>query len=145
LTAQIKTAVVTGAAQGIGRRTAELLAAKGYALILNDLQSCAEVAGTIQGLGQKALEVGGDVSNEAVAQRIAEATRSHFGRADVLVNNAAVAHICPAEKISAAEWRRVQDVNLLGPFLLSREIGAMMLEQALAASLMSRRLPGYWL
>jgi NAD(P)-dependent dehydrogenase (short-subunit alcohol dehydrogenase family) len=133
LSAPIKTAVVTGAAQGIGRRTAEVLAAKGYALILNDLQSCAEVIGTVEALGQKAVEVRGDVSDEAVARAIAESMRSHFGRADVLVNNAAIAHICPAEKISAADWRRVQDVNLLGPFLLAREIGVMMLEQHLGS------------
>jgi len=80
-------------------------------------------------MAQQAVEVSGDVSDERVAHSIAEAAGSRFGRADVLVNNAAVAHICPAEKISVEEWRRVQDVNLLGPFLLSREIGAMMLKQ----------------
>jgi NAD(P)-dependent dehydrogenase (short-subunit alcohol dehydrogenase family) len=125
--------VVTGAAQGIGKRTAEVLAAKGYRLILNDLQSCAEVVNAIQAEGQEAVEVRGDVSEEEVAKEIAQAARSHFARADVLVNNAGIAHICPAEKISAAEWRRVQDVNLLGPFLLAREIGAMMLEQRLGS------------
>lgn len=128
-----KVAVVTGAAQGIGRRTAEVLADKEYSLLLNDLQSCAEVVSAIQAMGREAAEVRGDVSEEAVARSIAEAARSQFGRADVLVNNAAIAHICPAEKISAAEWRRVQDVNLLGPFLLSREIGVMMLEQHLGS------------
>jgi NAD(P)-dependent dehydrogenase (short-subunit alcohol dehydrogenase family) len=131
--AQIKVAVVTGAAQGIGKRTAEVLAAKGYTLILNDLQSCAEVMNAIQAEQREAVEVRGDVSEEEVAKEIAQAARSHFGRADVLVNNAGIAHICPAEKISAAEWRRVQDVNLLGPFLLSREIGVMMLEQRLGS------------
>jgi NAD(P)-dependent dehydrogenase (short-subunit alcohol dehydrogenase family) len=133
MTAQIKIAVVTGAAQGIGKRTAEVLAGKGYSLILSDLQSCAEVVGTIEALGLQAVEVRGDVSDESVAQAIAEAARSHFGRADVLVNNAGIAHICRVEKISAAEWRRVQDVNLLGPFLLSREIGMMMLAQHLGS------------
>jgi NAD(P)-dependent dehydrogenase (short-subunit alcohol dehydrogenase family) len=128
-----KIAVVTGAAQGIGRRTAEVLAGHGYGLLLNDLQSCAEVVSAIQAMGREAAEVRGDVSEEGVARAIAEAARSQFGRADVLVNNAAIAHICPAEEISAAEWRRVQDVNLLGPFLLSREIGAMMLEQHLGS------------
>jgi NAD(P)-dependent dehydrogenase (short-subunit alcohol dehydrogenase family) len=131
--AQIKVAVVTGAAQGIGKRTAEVLAAKGYALILNDLQSCGEVVNAIQAEGREAVEVRGDVSEEGVAQAIAQSARSHFGRADVLVNNAGIAHICPAEKVSAADWRRVQDVNLLGPFLLSREIGVMMLEQGLGS------------
>jgi NAD(P)-dependent dehydrogenase (short-subunit alcohol dehydrogenase family) len=133
VTAQAKIAIVTGAAQGIGRRTAEVLAAKDYALILNDLQSCAEMVRAFQTLGRQAMEVRGDVSDEGVAQAIAQAARSRFGRVDVLVNNAAIAHICPAEKISTAEWRRVQDVNLLGPFLLSREIGVMMLEQRLGS------------
>lgn len=128
-----KIAVVTGAAQGIGRRTAEVLAGHGYSLLLNDLQSCAEVITGIQAMGREAAEVRGDVSEEGIAQALAQAVRSHFGRADVLVNNAAVAHICPAEKISSADWRRVQDVNLLGPFLLSREIGAIMLEQHLGS------------
>ncbi|MFL6353301.1 MAG: SDR family NAD(P)-dependent oxidoreductase [Bryobacteraceae bacterium] len=128
-----KVAVITGAAQGIGRRTAEVLAGQGYDLILSDLQSCGEVVSAIQGMGRVAAEVHGDVSEERIALKIAEAARSHFGRADVLVNNAAIAHICPAEKITAAEWRRVQDVNLLAPFLLSREIGALMLEQRLGS------------
>ncbi len=129
----MKTAVVTGAAQGIGKRTAEVLAAKGYNLVLNDLQSCGEVVSAIQALGREAVEVRGDVSEERTARDIADAARAQFGRADVLVNNAGIAHICPAEEISAADWRRVQDVNLLGPFLLSREIGAMMLEQKLGS------------
>jgi NAD(P)-dependent dehydrogenase (short-subunit alcohol dehydrogenase family) len=128
-----KIAIVTGAAQGIGRRTAEVLAGHGYDLLLSDLQSCSDIVTAIQAMGRKAVEVQGDVSDETVARTIADAARSHFGRADVLVNNAAIAHICAAEKISAADWRRVQDVNLLGPFLLSREIGTMMLEQHLGS------------
>ena len=128
-----KVAVITGAAQGIGRRTSEVLAGHGYSLLLNDLQSCAEVVSAIQAMGLEAAEVRGDVSEEGIARQIAEAARSHFGRVDVLVNNAAIAHICAAERISAAEWRRVLDVNLLGPFLLSREIGVMMLEQHLGS------------
>jgi NAD(P)-dependent dehydrogenase (short-subunit alcohol dehydrogenase family) len=47
----------------------------------------------------------------------------------VLVNNAGISHISPAEEITAADFRRVQEVNLLGPFLMCREIGRIMLEQ----------------
>lgn len=133
MTEPIRVAVVTGAAQGIGRRTAEVLASKEYDLVLSDVQSCAETLMSIEGLRQKAIEVRGDVSDEDVARGIRYAVQTHFGRVDVLVNNAGIAHICPAEKITSADWRRVQDVNLLGPFLLCREIGTVMLEQKLGS------------
>ena len=124
-----KVAVVTGAAQGIGERTAEVLAAKGYAMILADIQSCATALRAVVKAGQTGIEMLGDISEEAMAEAIRETAFKEFGRVDVLVNNAGIAHIAPAEKTSAADWRRVQDVNLLGPFLLSREIGTLMLEQ----------------
>ncbi len=124
-----KVAVVTGAAQGIGKETAELLARKGYSLVLCDLQSCRLVCDSIIATGQQAIEVLGDLAAEETARKIARAAGEKFGRVDVLVNNAGISHICPAEQTSAADWRRVLDVNLLGPFLLSREIGRTMLAQ----------------
>lgn len=125
----VKVAIVTGAAQGIGKRTAEVLASRAYALVLNDLQPCVETVSAIKASGQRCFELLGDVSQEETARALANAARSEFGRADVLVNNAGIAHISPAEKITASDWRRVQDVNLLGPFLLCREIGVIMLQQ----------------
>jgi NAD(P)-dependent dehydrogenase (short-subunit alcohol dehydrogenase family) len=116
-----KVAVITGATQGIGKRTAEVLANRGYRLILTDLRPCGEPLG--------ALEVMGDVAQEQTAVRVAQTARDQFGRVDVLVNNAGIAHISPAEDTSAADFRRVQDVNLLGPFLMCRELGRMMLQQ----------------
>jgi NAD(P)-dependent dehydrogenase (short-subunit alcohol dehydrogenase family) len=56
-----------------------------------------------------------------------------FGRADVLVNNAGISFIRPAEETGAAEWRRVLEVNLTGPFLLSRAFGRIMLRQGAGA------------
>ncbi|HLH03039.1 MAG TPA: SDR family oxidoreductase [Bryobacteraceae bacterium] len=124
-----RVAVVTGAAQGIGRETAELLGARGYALVLTDLAKCDETAAALAQTGVNVLEVNGDISDEQIAIRICEAAQSRFGRVDVLVNNAGMSHICPAEQTTASDWRRVLDVNLLGPFLLCREIGKLMLEQ----------------
>ena len=126
---RLKVAIVTGAAQGIGRQTAELLAERGYALVLTDLNGCDETREALALRESKVVEVTGDVSEEGTAIAIARAVRQKYGRADVLVNNAGISHICPAEKTTAQDWRRVMDVNLLGPFLLSREIGALMLEQ----------------
>lgn len=121
-------AVVTGAAQGIGRRTAEVLVERGYAIVLNDIQPCTAILDVLRN-SEAAVEVCGSVSDEATAREIARVAKSEFGRVDVLVNNAGIAHIAAAEDISEADWRRVMDVNLLGPFLLCREIGRMMLQQ----------------
>jgi NAD(P)-dependent dehydrogenase (short-subunit alcohol dehydrogenase family) len=125
----MRVAVITGAAQGIGRRTAEVLAARGYALALVDLQPATATADAAKQLGVDAIEVLGDVSSEEQVERIAETVQSHYGRVDVLVNNAGISLIRPAEETSAAEWRRVIEVNLTGPFLLCRAFGKQMLQQ----------------
>ena len=112
----VPVAVITGAAQGIGRRAAEILAEKGYALALNDVNSAADALASVSTLGADAIETPGDVSDEAAVARIAEAVLARFGRIDVLVNNAGVSFIKPTEKVELAEWRRVQEVNLTGLF-----------------------------
>jgi len=114
-----RVAVVTGAAQGIGRRVAETLAAEGYVLALLDRRP---VTG-----GPNALTWAGDVSAEADVTAFGEAVIERFGRVDVLVNNAGIAFITPLEDTTLEEWRRVVDVNLTGPFLLCREFGRRML------------------
>ncbi|MBB6098259.1 NAD(P)-dependent dehydrogenase (short-subunit alcohol dehydrogenase family) [Deinobacterium chartae] len=121
-------AVVTGAAQGVGRRTAEELAARGYALLLIDLHEPAATLGALRAQGILAESLTADVSLEKTALAAAQRVQERFGRVDVLVNNAGISCIRPALETSAAQWQRVQDVNLLGPFLLSRELGRLMLE-----------------
>jgi NAD(P)-dependent dehydrogenase (short-subunit alcohol dehydrogenase family) len=125
----MKIAIVTGAAQGIGRRTADVLAAAGYGLLLMDLHACAATVAAVKGLGVEVEEVLGDISDEAVVERAVEVVRSRWGRADVLVNNAGISFIAPAETVEGRAFRRVLEVNLLAPFLLAKGFGAMMLEQ----------------
>jgi len=120
-----RVAVVTGAAQGIGRRTAEVLAAEGYAVAVFDLQQ-------VTGLGD-ALVVTGDVTDAADVDRLATAVLERFGRVDALVNNAGIAYIAPAEATPLDHWRRVLEVNLTGPFLLSQVLGRHMLAQGSGA------------
>ena len=124
-----RVAVVTGAAQGIGRRTAEVLAERGYALAVIDIQSAVAVCDALRELGAEVLDLTGDVSTEIDADGFAHDVERRFGRVDVLVNNAGISFIRPAEHTGAAEWRRVLEVNLTGPFLLSRAFGRMMLQQ----------------
>ncbi len=116
-------AFITGAAQGIGKRTAEVLAERGYALILNDLRP------TNLELGVPTLEATGDISDEAVVKRFVTQSLERFGRIDVLVNNAGISCITPAEDTSLEQWERVMAVNLTAPFLLCREFGKIMLGQ----------------
>jgi NAD(P)-dependent dehydrogenase (short-subunit alcohol dehydrogenase family) len=123
-----RVAVVTGAARGIGRRVAEGLAQEGYALALTDLSAATETAGAIEERGGVVLDVPGDVSLEADVAALAERVRERFEHVDVLVNNAGISSIAPAEETPLEEWRRVLEVNLTGPFLLCRAFGRLMLE-----------------
>ncbi|MGA2094931.1 MAG: SDR family oxidoreductase [Candidatus Acidiferrum sp.] len=124
-----KVAIVTGAAQGIGRRTAELLAERGFALALSDLRQAHDTRRAVQEHGAEVLEFAGDISDEDVVTRFARAVKERWGRADVLVNNAGISFIAPAENVTAAEFRRVLEINLLAPFLLAKAFGTMMLAQ----------------
>jgi NAD(P)-dependent dehydrogenase (short-subunit alcohol dehydrogenase family) len=112
-------AVVTGAAQGIGRRIAEVLAQQGFALALLDRQPVSEL--------DVALSSTVDVRDEAEVGDFARQVFEQLGRVDVLVNNAGIACIQPLEETTLAQWRDVIEVNLTGPFLLCREFGRAML------------------
>jgi NAD(P)-dependent dehydrogenase (short-subunit alcohol dehydrogenase family) len=125
----MKVAIVTGAAQGIGRRAAEVLAGAGYGLLLMDLQACTATVEAVKKAGVEVEEVLGDISKEAVVGRAVEVVRSRWGRVDVLVNNAGISFIAPAETVEGKAFLRVLEVNLLAPFLLAKAFGALMLEQ----------------
>jgi NAD(P)-dependent dehydrogenase (short-subunit alcohol dehydrogenase family) len=112
----------------MGRRAAEFLADEGYALVLADLNDPVQTAASVRRSGSDALAITGDVSSEGDVAELAARVRERFERVDVLVNNAGISCIAPAEDTKTEEWRRVLDVNLTGPFLLSRELGRMMLE-----------------
>jgi NAD(P)-dependent dehydrogenase (short-subunit alcohol dehydrogenase family) len=115
-----RVAVVTGAAQGMGRRIVEVLSAEGYVVVGFDLRD------TDGG-------VTGNVADAADVTRLVEHVRDRHGRVDVLVNNAGIAGIVPFEDTSLETWQRVMEVNLTGPFLLSQAFGRMMLAQGSGA------------
>ena len=125
----MKVAVITGAAQGIGRRTAEVLAAAGYALALLDVRSCEAALAAVRSAGADATEFVGDVSDEGVVIRAARAVTKRWGRVDVLVNNAGISFITPAEAVEVSDFRRVLEVNLVAPFVLAKQFSVMMLRQ----------------
>ncbi len=122
----MKLAVVTGAAQGLGLCASALLAKRGFRLLLLDRQDLDPALARLRAAGASADGLRGDVASEAFALEVAAWTEAHGG-AEALVNNAGISLIRPAEATSAEDWRRVMDVNLLGPFLLSKALGAQML------------------
>ncbi len=128
MSASGRVAVVTGGRQGIGRRTAELLAARGYKIAIIDLYEPQETVQAIEAAGRVAMSYRGDLAEEAVVEDFVRRVYARFGRADVLVNNAGISLIAPAENTAAADFRRVIDVNLTAPFLLSKAFGKKMLE-----------------
>jgi NAD(P)-dependent dehydrogenase (short-subunit alcohol dehydrogenase family) len=121
-----RVAVVTGAAKGIGAAIASALADAGCDLALIDREDASDQA-------RGGLTVRGDVSDLADVRDFADAVIERFGRVDVLVNNAGVSSIGPAERTTAEEWRRVIDINLTGPFLLCQAFGTRMLDQGAGA------------
>jgi len=123
-----RVAVITGGAQGIGRRTAEVLAERGYRLAIIDLREPDLSIETVKPHGGEIMSYAGDITSEETVAEFARLVYARFGRADVLVNNAGISLICPAEEISFADYRRVIDVNLVAPFLLARIFGKKMLE-----------------
>ena len=120
-------AVVTGAARGIGRRVSLTLAERGYRIAANDLDAPEETLAELRRAGVEALPVPGDVSDEGAVRGMVEAVMDGFGWVDVLVNNAGISLISPAEETALADWRRVLEVNLTGPFLMCREFGREMI------------------
>jgi NAD(P)-dependent dehydrogenase (short-subunit alcohol dehydrogenase family) len=122
-----RVAVVTGAARGLGRVIAATLAREGCTLVLADVTDCTATAAEVTALGGQVWPSRTDVSSETDVLALGAGVRDRFGRADVLVNNAGVSLLVPAEETTAEAWRRVLDINLTGAFLLCREFGTQML------------------
>ncbi len=116
-----KVAVVTGAAQGIGRALAEGLAREGARIVVADLKGAEEAAAAFpDGVGVTA-----DVADEASVQHLADEALERCGRIDVLVNNAglyASLEMRPFTEIPLEEWNRVMEVNVASMFLTCRAV-----------------------
>jgi len=127
-----KVALVTGGAKRVGRSIALALAERGAELVLQYRGSdreAQEVLALLKRAGGKPVAVQGDVSVAADVDRIVETAMQAFGRIEILVNNAAIFYRTPFEELTEADWDRFLDVNLKGPFLLCRKIGAIRLRQ----------------
>jgi NAD(P)-dependent dehydrogenase (short-subunit alcohol dehydrogenase family) len=114
-----KVALVTGAASGIGRVTAERLAEEGAVVVVTDVQDEAgeQAAAAIRAGGGDALYLHLDVTDQAGWQAVVERVLSERDRLDVLVNNAGLGDLAPIEETSLADWERTVAIDQTGVFL----------------------------
>ena len=119
-----KVAIVTGSSEGIGRSITIALANSGeYSGIVTNSRKgeAQQVADEIATLGCDSVAIQGDVSKESDCIKLIEGTIRHYGRIDVLVNNAGIQKDVPFEETSIEEWYKIIGVDLTGPFVCSRE------------------------
>lgn len=114
-----KVAIVSGAANGIGKATAQLLAKEGAKVVIGDLkeEDGQKAVAEIKAAGGEAAFVKLNVTDEAAWKAAIEQTLKLYGRLDIAVNNAGIAYSGSVESTSLEDWRRVQSINLDGVFL----------------------------
>ncbi|QYF96096.1 SDR family oxidoreductase [Massilia sp. PAMC28688] len=119
-----KVAMITGAASGLGAALAQVLAGAGAAIIVTDIDEpgAAAMAERLHAQGARAWPLVLDVGDAAAAAPAVAAGFDHFGRLDILINNAGTDKTLPLEELTAEQWQRVINTNLNGPFLLSKHV-----------------------
>ena len=129
---QDKSAIITGAAGGIGRAIALKFASEGAAVIAADLdgEAAMGLADEIEADGGSAIGIGADITKRSEIDAMIAAAIEKFGRIDVLVNNAGSRIIKPFLEHTEEDWRRMLDVNLTGHFLCCQAVIPHMLEAA---------------
>lgn len=115
-------AVVTGASKGLGREMAESLAAAGaqVALVARNEELLSEVVRGIRARGGTAEYIMADVTDETAAAEVDQFVQEAFGTCDILINNAGINNRKSIEDMTHSEWNEIIDVNLNGPFSMSR-------------------------
>jgi NAD(P)-dependent dehydrogenase (short-subunit alcohol dehydrogenase family) len=124
-----KTALITGAAQGIGKAIATLFAEKGANLILVDLlDAVMHTANELEGRGVSILPLVGDLTRSLEVEHFVDEGVKRFGKIDILVNNAGIVLLENAETISEEWWDRTIAVNLKAPFMLAQRVAREMIK-----------------
>jgi len=142
-----KVAVVTGGASGIGSAIVDAFAAKGATVVVLDRAMQAAQRKVSQGSAAAAIDC--DVTLEQSVADAITAVSAQFGRIDILVNSAGIAVTDAAEDLTIDSWDRTMAVNLRGAFLVSQEVGRIMLTQgsgtviSLASQAATIALPGH--
>ena len=133
------TAIVTGAASGFGRASAERFAEEGADVVVADVNEAGlqETAHSVEALGRAVLIVPCDVSKRDNVQALVDATAATFGKLDVLFANAGVLESIPFLELTDAAWQTVLSVNLSGVFLCDQIAAQQMIKQGTGGSIVN--------
>lgn len=123
-----KTIFITGGASGLGAALGQVLARAAADIVVADIDCAraAQVAAGLRDMGARAYPIGLDVGDPVGAEQAIGDAIENFGRLDVLINNAGTDMTLPVTELTPAQWLRVIDTNLNGPFLLARHAAAHM-------------------
>jgi 3-oxoacyl-(acyl-carrier-protein) reductase len=126
-----KVALITGGGSGIGEATAMRFAEEGAKVVINDvdMENANKVAEKIKANGGEVLVLKADVSDKSEVEGMIEQVQEHFGRLDVLVNNAGINRDAFVKKMTEEQWDMVININLKGTFLCSQAVLKVMGEQ----------------
>ena len=141
-----KTALVTGAAQGIGRDIAARFAGEGANVVLFDIDGelAEQAARALRGEGGSADAIGGDIARRDDVRRAVDRCLERFGRLDVLAANAGIADAQPFLETKEASWRRIIDVNLTGTFFCLQEAARAMIPAGGGAMVATASTNAFW-
>ncbi|WP_083390260.1 SDR family NAD(P)-dependent oxidoreductase [Shewanella algae] len=124
-----RTALISGAASGLGRAFAIGLAQRGASLALLDIDSCKDTLNALSALGADAKAWQCDVADEQRVAKVLQEACDHFGTIELLVACAGIHHPCSFEKLTAKQWRRQLQVDLDGSFFLCHGLWSRMKAQ----------------
>jgi len=124
-----KSAIVTGAAQGIGREIALLLAKNGIDIVVTDISDGSDTVKEIEKLGVNAISITGNVANPDDADMVVEKCIERFGKVDILINNAGITRDSLLLRMKKEAWDAVIGVNLTGVFNFTKAVVKYMIKQ----------------
>lgn len=128
-----KVALITGASRGIGRQMARDFAAQGYGVAIGYMQHEQEALALQAELGPSALAVHADIANANAVAAMVQKVCGHFGKIDVLINNAGIASFGLLTEISEKDWLQLFDVNVHGAYRCIREVLPQMISRGQGA------------
>lgn len=123
-----RTAIVTGSARGIGRAIAERFGGLHANVVVSDLDQAA-VDKVAADIGEKAIGIKADMTNSADIEELFDKTLQHFGRVDIVVNNAGITRDTLIMRMNEKDWDLVLEVNLKGAFLVTKAAARVMTKQ----------------